>query len=125
MNSLVTYLSHLLKVDRELVPFSIEALEKKYFWKIPAGPEGERFNIRTGGFIDRVDQVLGIKQPLVQRLAAYFIRHLSGSRIAELLLVLLLLPVRKLAVFYTLADESPIWSISLIALYNPWGFHRD
>jgi hypothetical protein len=55
---LVTYLRQLLLVDRELVPFTIEALEKKYFGNIKVGPEGERFNVRTGGFIDRVDQVL-------------------------------------------------------------------
>jgi hypothetical protein len=55
---LETYLRQLLLVDRELVPFTIEALEKKYFGKIPVGPEGERFNVRTGGFIDRVDRVL-------------------------------------------------------------------
>ncbi|MGF1583833.1 MAG: PD-(D/E)XK nuclease family protein [Bacteroidales bacterium] len=57
---LVTYLRQLLLVDRELVPFSIEALEEKYFGSISVGPEGERFNVRTGGFIDRVDRVLGM-----------------------------------------------------------------
>ena len=55
---LITYLKQLLLVDRELVPFSIEALEKKYFGSIKVGPEGEKFNVRTGGFIDRVDRVL-------------------------------------------------------------------
>ena len=55
---LVTYLRQLLLVDRELVPFMIEALEEKYFGRISVGQEGERFNVRTGGFIDRVDKVL-------------------------------------------------------------------
>jgi hypothetical protein len=55
---LVTYLRQLLMVDRELVPFRIETLEEKYFGSITAGLEGERFNVRTGGFIDRVDRVL-------------------------------------------------------------------
>jgi hypothetical protein len=55
---LVTYLRQLLRVDRELVPLRIEALEEKYFGSISVGPEGERFNVRSGGFIDRVDRVL-------------------------------------------------------------------
>jgi hypothetical protein len=55
---LVTYLRQLLLVDKELVPFRIEALEEKYFGRISVGQEGERFNVRTGGFIDRVDRVL-------------------------------------------------------------------
>ena len=57
---LVTYLRQLLKVDRKLVPFRVEALEKEYQGSIPVGPEGERFYVRTGGIIDRVDQVPGM-----------------------------------------------------------------
>jgi hypothetical protein len=57
---LVTYLRQLLLVDRKLVPFTIETLENKYFGKIPVGREEERFNVRTGGFIDRVDRVAGM-----------------------------------------------------------------
>ncbi|MFW5835731.1 MAG: PD-(D/E)XK nuclease family protein, partial [bacterium] len=57
---LETYLGQLLRVDRKLVPFRIEALEKKYFGLVPAGPEGERVNIRVGGFVDRVDQPAGM-----------------------------------------------------------------
>ncbi len=55
---LVTYLRQLLRVDRKLVPFRIESLERKYFGKVPVELKGDKINVKVGGFIDRVDQVM-------------------------------------------------------------------
>ena len=93
---LVTYLRQLLKVDRKLVPFRIETLEKKYFGKITVAPEGKEITVRTGGFIDRVDRVSGMV-----RVADYK----TGSDIAEFKTVESLFergnPKRPKAVFQT------------------------
>jgi CRISPR/Cas system-associated exonuclease Cas4 (RecB family) len=65
MNSIIsgvicTYLAQLLRRDRDIAPFRVEALEKKYFGRINVNVNGLNLSVNLGGVIDRVDRVQGI-----------------------------------------------------------------
>ncbi len=55
---IVHYITTLLKADRELAPLYIEGLEKEIYGDISVCVGGQTRNIRTGGFIDRLDRII-------------------------------------------------------------------
>ena len=51
-----SYLRRMLKSDAEhLVPFTVEGLEEEHSEYFPVAVDGERFDVRIGGIIDRMD----------------------------------------------------------------------
>ena len=56
----ITYIRQLLKVDRELAPFTVVSLEQNYKRWIDAGDK----KICVGGKIDRIDRVGGVTRVL-------------------------------------------------------------
>jgi CRISPR/Cas system-associated exonuclease Cas4 (RecB family) len=59
-----TYLHQLLKVDKDIAPWTLISLEKKYQTSFDVILNGEPTNIHIGGKIDRVDQINGTTRVL-------------------------------------------------------------
>ncbi|NQU52268.1 MAG: PD-(D/E)XK nuclease family protein [Bacteroidetes bacterium] len=59
-----TYLSQLLKVDKDIAPWTLVSLEKKYQTSFQVGVNGRPTTIFIGGKIDRVDQLNGTTRVL-------------------------------------------------------------
>jgi len=59
-----TYLTQLLKVDKNIAPFTMVSLEKKYQTTFEIDLNGAKTTIHIGGKIDRVDSVNGITRVL-------------------------------------------------------------
>ncbi len=53
------FLNQLLKIDKELAPFSLDSLEQSYKMQLPVTLLGEKGHVWVGGKVDRVDRVNG------------------------------------------------------------------
>ena len=56
---LLTYIKKILKTDLSLAPFSIVALEKKFSFPFGLDEGTNNYELKVGGFIDRIDIVNG------------------------------------------------------------------
>jgi hypothetical protein len=77
-----TYLQQLLKVDRELAPFDLISLEKKYIRMQKVTVHDRVLQIPLGGRIDRLDRVRGTLRVIDYKTG--FVKSLSFSQVDQL-----------------------------------------
>ena len=77
-----TYLKQLLKVDKNISPFTIVGLEKKYQTSFEISLNDRKIIIHVGGTIDRVDRVNGVTRVLDYKTGD--VKHFAFKAIEDL-----------------------------------------
>ncbi len=77
-----SYLQQLLNVDRNLAPFDLVSLEKKYFRMQEVNANGIPIKIPVGGIIDRMDRVGGVLRVMDYKTG--FVKSLAFNNVDEL-----------------------------------------
>ena len=63
---IISYLKQLLQIDKRLAPFSILAMEQKFYTDVEIPVDGDMHSLRLGGYIDRLDEVTAEQGRLIR-----------------------------------------------------------